>query len=173
MADFVPPDTSPAPLRVLVIDDSPDDALLLVEHLREGGYAPNWRRVATEKDLLRTLEDDWDLVLADYTMPGFGGPTALALVQHHAPALPFIFVSGTLGEAAAVRALQEGARDYVTKGDLKRLLPAIARELRAAQEIQRQRAADAQVRQLLINTNAYWSSKIRPSTSTVAWTNGI
>lgn len=149
MADFASPDSSPAPLRVLVIDDSPDDALLLIEHLRGGGYAPNWRRVATEKDLLRTLEDDWDLALADYTMPGFGGPTALALVQRHAPALPFIFVSGTLGEAAAVRALQEGARDYVTKGDLKRLLPAIARELRAAQEHQRQRAADARVRQLL------------------------
>jgi diguanylate cyclase (GGDEF)-like protein/PAS domain S-box-containing protein len=134
---------------VLVVDDSPDDALLLIEHLRDGGYAPNWRRVATEKDLLRTLEDDWDVVLADYTMPGFGGSSALALVQRHAPTVPFIFVSGTLGEAAAVRALQEGARDYVTKSDLRRLLPAIARELRAAQENQRQRAADARVRQLL------------------------
>lgn len=149
MADITPPHGSPAPLRVLVIDDSPDDALLIIEHLRDGGYAPNWRRVATRPDLLRTLEDDWDLVLADYTMPGFGGTTALALVQQHAPALPFIFVSGTLGEAAAVRALQDGARDYVTKGDLKRLLPAIARELRSTREQQRQQAADARVRQLL------------------------
>lgn len=149
MTGFVPPDASPAPLRVLVVDDSPDDALLLIEHLRDGGYAPNWRRVATERDLLRTLEDDWDVVLADYTMPGFGGSSALALVQRHAPTVPSIFVSGTLGEAAAVRALQEGARDYVTKSDLRRLLPAISRELRAAQENQRQRAADARVRQLL------------------------
>ncbi|MGE4086562.1 MAG: EAL domain-containing protein [Immundisolibacter sp.] len=149
MSDTASTDRSPAPLRVLVIDDSPDDALLLIAHLREGGYAPNWRRVATEKDLLRTLEDDWDVVLADYTMPGFGGHTALAMVQHHTPSVPFIFVSGTLGEAAAVRALQEGARDYVTKGDLKRLVPAIARELRATREHQRQIAADARVRQLL------------------------
>ena len=149
MTDILGPDTSPAPLRVLVIDDSPDDALLLIAHLREGGYAPNWRRVATETDLLRTLEDEWDVVLADYTMPGFGGHTALAMVQRHAPTVPFIFVSGTLGEAAAVRALQQGARDYVTKSDLRRLVPAIARELRAARENQRQKAADARVRQLL------------------------
>ncbi|MFZ5493278.1 MAG: EAL domain-containing protein [Pseudomonadota bacterium] len=149
MTGFAPLDAAPAPLRVLVVDDSPDDALLLIEHLRDGGYAPNWRRVATEKDLLRTLEDDWDVVLADYTMPGFGGSGALALVRRHAPTVPFIFVSGTLGEAAAVRALQEGARDYVTKSDLRRLLPAISRELRAAQENQRQLAADARVRQLL------------------------
>ena len=149
MPYFAPTDAPPVPLRVLVVDDSPDDALLLIEHLRAGGYAPNWRRVATEADLLRTLEDDWDLVLADYTMPGFGGPRALALVRAQAPTVPFIFVSGTLGEAAAVRALQQGARDYVTKHDLQRLLPAIARELRAVEEHRRQSTAAARVRQLL------------------------
>lgn len=149
MAKHSPPSKPPVPLRVLMVDDSPDDVLLLVEHLRAGGYAPNWRRVASESDLLQTLDEDWDLVLADYTMPGFSGPQALAAVQAHAPAVPFIFVSGTLGEAAAVRALQAGARDYVTKGDLRRLLPAISRELRAGQGQRRQQAAEARVRQLL------------------------
>lgn len=144
-----PPSKPPTPLRVLMVDDSPDDVLLLVEHLRAGGYAPNWRRVASESDLLRTLEEDWDLVLADYTMPGFSGQQALVAVQAHAPMVPFIFVSGTLGEAAAVRALQAGARDYVTKGDLRRLLPAISRELRAGEGQLRQQAAEARVRQLL------------------------
>lgn len=155
MAEPAASDPAPTPLRVLVVDDSPDDALLLVEHLRAGGYAPNWRRVATEGDLARTLQEDWDLILADYTMPGFSGERALVMAQALQPELPFIFVSGTLGEATAVSALQAGARDYVTKADLRRLLPAIARELRAGHERQRQRAADARVRQLLaINADA-------------------
>jgi signal transduction histidine kinase len=127
-----------APLRVLVVDDSPDDALLLIEHLRAGGYAPNWRRVATEADLLRTLEDDWDLVLADYTMPGFGGPRALALVRAQAPTVPFIFVSGTMGEETAVQALRDGAADYILKDKTARLPSAAARAIRESRS-QRER----------------------------------
>ena len=139
----------PQLLRVLMVDDSPDDVLLLVEHLRSGGYAPHWRRVATEATLAAALQEDWDLVLADYTMPGFSGRQALAMAQATAPMMPCIFVSATLGEEAAVQALQAGARDYVTKTDLRRLLPAIARELRAAAARRRQRATDARMRHLL------------------------
>ncbi len=136
-------------LRVLMIDDSPDDALLLVEHLRNGGYAPLWRRVDNEAMLLSALDSDWDVVLADYTMPAFSGRRALELVLQNAPGLPFIFVSGTLGEDTAVEGLQAGAADYVTKNDLRRLLPAIARE-RAADRSRREQAAfAARVKHLL------------------------
>jgi diguanylate cyclase (GGDEF)-like protein/PAS domain S-box-containing protein len=145
----VPPAAESTPLRVLVVDDSPDDTLLLIEHLRAGGYAPLWRRVASEDALRTALDDEWDIVLADYTMPGFSGSRALALVLERAPQLPFIFVSGTLGEDAAVQALKDGAADYVTKRDLRRLLPAIARERQAARSRHAQASAAARSRHLL------------------------
>ncbi len=92
----------PVPLRVLIIDDSEDDALILQRRLRAAGYAADVRRVQTALELGAALRDRaWDLALCDYRMPGFGGPAALYQVRAHSPGLPFIFVSGTLPPESA------------------------------------------------------------------------
>lgn len=121
------------PLQVLVIEDSTEDTELLLAELRRGGYDPAYERVQTADALSAALDSgSWDIVLADYSMPGFSGATALRLVRDRGLDIPFLFVSGTIGEDTAVEAMRAGANDYIIKGHLKRLLPAIARELRDA-----------------------------------------
>lgn len=119
------------PLRVLVIEDYEEDALLLQRHLGRAGYAVDSLRVETAEQLQEALaqERPWDLVIADYTLPSFGARDALALIQASGTDLPFIIVSGTIDEVSAVSAMRAGAHDYVLKGSLDRLLPAIEREL--------------------------------------------
>ena len=121
------------PLRVLIAEDSEDDALLLVRELKRGGYDPTYERVATAAAMAAALDrQTWDLVIADHSMPHFSGSEALALVRERGLDVPFICVSGTITEELAVAAMKAGASDWVTKGQLKRLLPAIERELREA-----------------------------------------
>ncbi|HJQ60702.1 MAG TPA: response regulator [Vineibacter sp.] len=143
-------------LRVLIVEDSADDAALLERELRRGGYALQSQRVETAQQLAMALDQsEWDVILSDHTLPTFSGTHALSLVRDRQPYLPFIFVSGTIGEDVAVAAMQAGAKDYVTKGNLRRLIPAIDRELREAAarregvraEAER-RAAEQQRRQL-------------------------
>jgi|RhiMethySRZTD1v2_1073278.scaffolds.fasta_scaffold04059_3 diguanylate cyclase (GGDEF)-like protein len=118
-------------LRVLLIEDSEDDAALVVRELARGGYQVSFRRVDTRETLLAALDDArWDAAIADFSMPQFSGTAALALVRQFDPELPFIFVSGTMGEDAAVAGMRGGAQDYITKSSLKRLVPAVERELR-------------------------------------------
>jgi PAS domain S-box-containing protein len=120
-------------LRAIVVEDSEDDALLLLRVLRKGGYAVTYQQVTTAAEMKAALTDkEWDLVLADYTLPKFSALDALALLQSMALDLPFIVVSGTIGEGQAVAAMKLGAHDYLLKGNLARLLPAIERELREA-----------------------------------------
>src|SRR5688572_19333044 len=121
------------PLRLLLVEDSEADATLLIEYLRQGGYEPDYTRVDSAKALSEALEHEWDLVIADYTMPGFNGTTALSMVRDRGLEVPFIFVSGTIGEELAVEAMKNGADDYIIKNNLNRLIPAINRELRDAQ----------------------------------------
>src|SRR5262249_44447462 len=122
------------PLRLLLVEDSMDDALLLVRELELGGYDVSCERVETFHDMSAALDRDrWDVVIADYTMPKFSGTAALELVRNRSVEAPFIFVSGTIGEDAAVAAMKTGADDYIMKGNLKRLVPAVQRELRDAQ----------------------------------------
>jgi PAS domain S-box-containing protein len=124
--------TSPTqPLRVLIIEDYEEDAVLLRRHLVRAGYAASVRRVETPAELRDALADPvpWDLVLADYTLPSFGARDALRIIQKTGVDLPFIIVSGTIDEVSAVSAMRAGAHDYVLKGHLDRLLPAIEREL--------------------------------------------
>ena len=123
------------PMRVLIIEDYEEDALLLQRHLARAGYAAEARRVETAEELTAALDEPrpWDLVIADYTLPSFGARDALALIQERGADLPFIIVSGTIDEVSAVNAMRAGAHDYVLKGHLERLLPAIERELADAQ----------------------------------------
>ncbi len=118
------------PLRLLQVEDKQDDADLIERTLARGGYNVLARRVDDAESLRRELrERQWDLVIADYTVPGFSGATALSIVREQHPELPFIFVSGTIGEDAAVAAMRTGAHDYILKHNLKRLAPAVEREL--------------------------------------------
>jgi len=136
-------------LRVLLVEDSADDAALLLRELERGGYAPEHERVYTSVALETALaRQAWDVIFADYSMPGFSGTRALALVRERGIDTPFIFVSGTMGEEIAVEAMKAGAQDYLMKNNLKRLLPALARELREA-ESRRERARAEQELQLL------------------------
>ena len=121
------------PLKVLIIDDSENDARLLVRRLEMSGFAPYWSRVETRDGLYAALDEGgWQVLLADLTLPGFSGQEALQIVQQRGLDPPFIFVSGTVGEEAAVDAMRAGAHDYVMKNNLARLGPAVEREVREA-----------------------------------------
>ncbi len=127
------------PLRVLIAEDSEDDARLLLRELQQAGYQPTYERVDTPAAMTSALDRHaWDLVIGDYSMPAFSGPAALALLRARDPDTPFIFVSGTIGEDVAVEAMKAGAQDFLTKGNLRRLIPAIQRELRDT-EVRRER----------------------------------
>jgi PAS domain S-box-containing protein len=132
--------STPRPLRVLVIEDYEEDALLLRRQLTRAGYDVDFRRIETAAELRAALDEPkpWDLALADYTLPSFGARDALSIIQKAGADLPFIIVSGTIDEVSAVNAMRAGAHDYVLKGHLDRLLPAIERELADA-ELRRER----------------------------------
>jgi signal transduction histidine kinase len=126
-------------LRVLQIEDSPDDAELIVHRLREAGLAVDTRRVDSAEGLSAALAlQAWDIVLCDYTLPSFDALAALAILRREHVDLPFIIVSGTMLEEAAVRAMKAGASDFFKKDNLTRLPAAIEREMREA-EIRRER----------------------------------
>jgi putative nucleotidyltransferase with HDIG domain len=133
------------PLRVLMIEDNEDDALLLVRELQRGGYEVEFERVETAEAMQSALtQKTWDLILSDYTMPRFNAPKALEVLKASGLDLPFIISSGTIGEETAVTALKAGAHDFFVKGKFARLGPAIERELREAEtRRQRKRAEEA------------------------------
>ncbi len=118
-------------LSVLVVEDSPDDAELIIAALLRGGLDPTWERVETAEGLRSALSaGPWDIVTSAYTMSGFGGPDALEIVRSVDPDLPFIVVSETVDEDVAVAMMRTGANDYVRKHDVARLAPAVEREVR-------------------------------------------
>ena len=122
------------PLRVLLVEDCEDDAALLLRELRKEGYAPEHRRVDNGPDLEAALaEQQWDVVICDHNMPAYDATAALAAIKRSNQDVPVIIVSGSIGEEIAVDAMKSGAHDYVMKGNLTRLAPAIERELRETQ----------------------------------------
>jgi two-component system, cell cycle sensor histidine kinase and response regulator CckA len=126
---------TPQPLSVVVVEDSEHDSALLLVELRRRGFVPTARRVDTAHGLEAALaEGGWDLVLSDHHLPGFSGLDALQIVKRLAPDLPFIMVSGTIGEEYAVEAMRAGASDFIIKDRLNRLAPAVERELREAEQ---------------------------------------
>src|SRR5260221_9107819 len=123
------------PLRVLIIEDSTNDAELLVRDLIRRGYDVTYERVEAAQEMTAALErGNWDVVVSDYSMPRFNGIAALEVLKASGQDLPFIIVSGTIGEETAVTALKAGAHDFLVKGKLARLAPAIERELREVSE---------------------------------------
>jgi PAS domain S-box-containing protein len=125
----------PGPLRVLVVEDSLDDTLLIIAELRRGGFESVYERVETAASLQAALEvHSWDLIICDYSMPQLTGPSALALYRQTGLDLPFISVSGAVGEETVAELMKAGAHDYVMKDNLARLVPAVSRELQAAQQ---------------------------------------
>ena len=133
------------PLRILHVEDSPKDSELVEATLQQEGIACDVLRVQTRSDFVSALEQSrFDLILGDYTMPGFDGLSALKIAQEKCPDVPFIFVSGTLGEDVAIEALKHGAIDYVLKDRLSRLVTCVRRALREVEEQgERKRAQEA------------------------------
>ncbi|HEY2903045.1 MAG TPA: response regulator [Polyangia bacterium] len=119
-------------LRILLVEDDENDATLLLRHLRHVGYDVVHQRVDTEAAMQVALRENWDLVLSDFSMPTFSAPAALAVLKEHGIDIPFIIISGTIDDEMAVDAMRAGAQDFLVKGRLARLQPAIERELREA-----------------------------------------
>ena len=132
-------------LRFLLVEDSEDDVQLILHELRRRGYDPTHKRIETPEDMRTALtEHTWDVILCDYVMPHFSGLAALKLFKESGLDLPFIIVSGRIGEEVAVDAMRAGAHDYILKHNLTRLVPAIERELREAEvRTERKQAAEA------------------------------
>ncbi len=136
------------PLRCLLIEDSESDAMILIDALQRGGYEPVHERVQTEPATREALQNkEWDVVFSDYVMPSFDGPSALRIFQEARMEIPFIIVSGEIGEDIAVEAVKLGADDYLLKQNLKRLIPAVERAVKDREDRRRARHAERALQQ--------------------------
>jgi len=138
---------APRPLRLLLVEDSTDDAELVLRELHRGGFRVRCRRVETSDTMMAALrEQEWDLVITDHDMPCFSAPRALEVLQQSGLDLPILIVSGAIGEEIAVAAMKAGAHDYLSKDRLGRLVPAVTRELREAEGRRERRRAQLELR---------------------------
>ena len=159
-------------INILVVEDSENDTLLLMHELRRNGYEPSHCRVDTAGGMQLALQQQtWDVVLSDYTMPQFSGADALKLFAGLKLDTPFIFVSGTLGEEAAVRMMKAGANDYFIKGNISRLVPAIEREMEAARMRRDRSRAEAAVYLLaaIVQSSEDAIYSVNPDSSIISW----
>jgi len=130
-------------LRVLMVEDAEDDALLIIRELKKGGYNPVYERVETAAAMKKSLkEKQWDIILCDYKLPKFDAPSAITLLKEANIDIPLIIVSGSIGEETAVECMRSGAHDYIMKNSLSRLCPAINRELEEAEVRNKHRQAE-------------------------------
>jgi len=135
-------------LRVLIVEDLEDDALLVIRELKRGGYETTFERVETAEAMTAALEKQvWDIIIADYRLPHFSAPEALELFHQSGLDLPFIVISGTIGEETAVATMKAGAHDYLMKDNLTRLVPAVERELREAGVRKERKRAEEELRE--------------------------
>ncbi|MBW8828459.1 MAG: response regulator [Burkholderiales bacterium] len=132
-------------LRLLHIEDSELDHELTLAHLRRGGVNAEAVRVETESEYLRALDEDWDVIVSDYNLPGFTGLMALDLLKAHGHDIPFVLVSGEIGEDTAVEAMRNGASDYLLKNNLARLVPALLHAIEAAETRRAREQADMEL----------------------------
>src|SRR5688572_4146965 len=131
-------------LNVLIVEDSSDDAHLILRELQKAGYNVEAERVETSATMQEALaRQRWDVILSDYSMPQFSAMAALETLKASGQDIPFIVVSGTIGEEAAVVMLKAGAHDFLVKGKLARLMPAIEREMRDAEVRRSRREAES------------------------------
>ena len=148
-------------LRILLIEDSQDDARLVLREIQRSGYEVEFERVETAETMRAALaRQAWDLIICDFSLPRFSAPNALELLKKSSYDLPFIIVSGTIGEESAVNALKAGAHDFIIKGNFARLIPAIERELKES-EVRRERRE----RERELEAIASVSSKLRTAKS--------
>jgi signal transduction histidine kinase len=135
-------------IRALLVEDSEDDALLLILQLKKTGYQPVYKRVETIAELRKALDKSkWDIVIADYFLPEFSGLDTLKILQQRNLDIPCLIVSGKMGEETAVEAMKAGARDYIMKDNLSRLGPAIERELQESVSRRQRRLAEEKLRE--------------------------
>lgn len=134
-------------LHVLMVEDSEDDALLTIRALKKGGYDPVYERVEDAESMRTALEEKtWDVILCDYQMPKFNGLAAIAQLKETQIDIPLIIVSGAIGEETAVECMRSGAHDYIMKGNLSRLVPAIERELKEAESRRKRKYTEQALR---------------------------
>ncbi len=146
-------------LRVLVVEDSEFDAQMITSLIRKSGYDVVSERVETTAAMEKALrEKQWDIILSDYNLPNFSAPEALKLLQSSELDLPFIIISGGIGEATAVAAMKAGAHDYLMKGNLNRLAPAIEREIREAANRRERREAREKLLESELRYRLLWES---------------
>jgi PAS domain S-box-containing protein len=158
------------PLRILLLEDNPLDAELIGETLRSDGVECETERVDTREGFNAALEKGgFDLVFADYSLPAFDGMTALAIARQMRPDLPFIIISGRIGEEIAIEALKGGATDYVLKNNLSRLAPSVRRVLRETEEQVARRKAEEELRK----AHAELEQRVRERTAELATTNEV
>src|SRR5438093_5668102 len=131
------------PLRVLILEDRPEDAELMLHELRRAGFDPAWQRVETEPDYLAQLQGGLDAILADYTLPQFDALRALQLLQERGLDIPLIIVSGIISEEAAIECVKRGAADYLLKDRLARLGSAVTHALQEKKLREEKRQAEA------------------------------
>lgn len=135
-------------LRVLIIDDSEDDAVLIIRELKKCGYHPVYERIDTAFSMKETFQkNQWDIILCDYKMPQFSAPAAIALLKEISIDIPIIIISGTIGEETAVECMRLGAHDYLMKANLSRLCPAVSRELKETEIRNNKKKAEDALRQ--------------------------
>ncbi len=137
-------------LKLLLVEDNEQDAQLMLRTISRAGYQVTHERAATADELRRALGSPtpWDMVICDFTLPGFSGAAALEIVRKHSAELPFIFLSGTIGEETAVQAIRAGAQDYILKDRSARLIPAIERELQESQRRREHQESEKRIQQL-------------------------
>jgi DNA-binding NtrC family response regulator len=117
------------PLNILIAEDSQDDADLVLAQLRRAGFDPKWKRVEVEADFLSEIKNSPDIIISDYSMPQFSGLRAAEILQETGLNIPFILISGTVGEDVAVQAMKHGATDYFLKDRIARLGSAVEHAL--------------------------------------------
>ena len=137
------------PLKILIVEDSEDDTLLLLRHLRRDGYNPIYHRVDSIEEVESALNSQkWDIVVSDYVLPHFSGLETLGLIQKNDLDIPCIIVSGRITDETAVAAMKAGARDYIMKDNLKRLGAAIERELAETEARRERKKAQEELREV-------------------------
>lgn len=137
-------------LRVLIVEDAPDDAQLIVIQLEQGGFQVQSRRVDSARGMRDALEDSgWDVIVCDYVMPGFSGLEALRILKEKAADIPFLMISGKVGEEAAAEAIRAGADDFLLKGNLARVVPAVQRGIAEAALREQSRRHEREIKEKL------------------------